>query len=227
MMAGRGAVPPDSPTSPKTPRREGEAWGGGVVRALRKPSPLPALRRRKRKPAPCLRCAPMYPMSPRAAGEGSLGLCAGGGLAGGGDGGGRRGGWAGVRTRPPPHASPSLPPTAPQTEGGARNAPRPAIMLRFHPRFLTILIPIPANMDNVLDYVYLRASLGVFFPFKAARIFPCSIQDIQNKAVRSWALLSPCTVRGRISSYPHLSLPALCVGLQCRQNTGSPYPMSI
>ena len=133
--------------------------GRGVVRALRKPCPLPALRRRKRKPAPCLRCAPMYPMSPRAAGEGSLGLCAGGGLAGDGGGVGRRG--AGLECArapppprpppppPPPHASPSLPPTAPQTEGGARNAPRPAIMLRFHPRFLTILIPIPANMNNV------------------------------------------------------------------------------
>ena len=106
MMAGRGAVPPDSPTSPKTPRREGEAWGGGVVRALRKPSPLPALRRRKRKPAPCLRCAPMYPMSPRAAGEGSLGLCAGVGLAGGGDGVGRRG--AGLECARAPR--PMLPP---------------------------------------------------------------------------------------------------------------------
>ena len=47
--------------------------GRGVVRALQKPCPLPALRRRRRKPAPCLRCAPMCPMSPRAAGEGSLG----------------------------------------------------------------------------------------------------------------------------------------------------------
>ena len=62
---------------------------------------------------------------------------------------GQAGGWAGVRTRPPPYASPSLPPTAPQTEGGARNAPRPTLMLRFHPRFLTILITIPANMNNV------------------------------------------------------------------------------
>ena len=65
--------------------------GRGVVRAQRKPCPLPALRRRRRKPAPCLRCAPMCPMSPRAAGEGSLGLCAGGGLAGDGDGVGWRG----------------------------------------------------------------------------------------------------------------------------------------
>ena len=63
----------------------------GVVRAQRKPCHLPALRRRRRKPATCLRCATMCPMSPRAAGEGSLGLCAGGGLAGGGDGVRRRG----------------------------------------------------------------------------------------------------------------------------------------
>ena len=98
--------------------------GRGVVRA-------------QRKPAPCLRCAPMCPMSPRAAGEGSLGQCAGGGLAG-------------VRTRPPPHASPSLPPYAPQTEGGARHAPRPALMLRFHPRFLTVLIAVPTNMNDIL-----------------------------------------------------------------------------
>ena len=43
MMAGRGAVPPDSPTSPKTPRREGEAWGGGLCG-------------RSGSPAPCLPC---------------------------------------------------------------------------------------------------------------------------------------------------------------------------
>ena len=66
---------------------------------------------------------------------------------------GQAGGWAGVRTRPPPHASPSLPPTAPQTEGGARNAPRPAIMLRFHPRFLTVLIPVPTDMNKVFRWI--------------------------------------------------------------------------
>jgi hypothetical protein len=60
------------------------------------------------------------------------------------------GGWAGVRTRPPPHASPSLPPYTPQTEGGARNAPRPALMLRFHPRFLTVFTAVPANMNDIL-----------------------------------------------------------------------------
>ena len=122
--------------------------GRGVVRAQRKPCPLPAMRRRKRKPAPCLRCAPMCPMSPRAAGEGSLGLCAGGGLAGGGDGVGRRGAGLECARAPPP-----LPPTAPQTEGGARNAPRPALMLRFHPRFLTVLIPIPADMNDVFRWI--------------------------------------------------------------------------
>ena len=41
MMAGRGAVPPDSPTSPKIPRREGEAWGGGLC--VRSGSPAPCL----------------------------------------------------------------------------------------------------------------------------------------------------------------------------------------
>ena len=66
---------------------------------------------------------------------------------------GQAGGWAGVRTRPPPHASPSLPPYAPQTEGGVRNAPRHALMLRFHPRFLTVLIPIPTDMNNVFRRV--------------------------------------------------------------------------
>ena len=127
--------------------------GRGVVRAQRKPYPLPAMRRRRRKPAPCLRCAPMCPMSPRAAGEGSLGLCAGGGLAGDGGGVGRRGAGLECARAPRPMLPPSLPPTAPQTEGGARNAPRPALMLRFHPRFLTILIPIPADMNNVFRWV--------------------------------------------------------------------------
>lgn len=43
MRAGRGALPPDSPTSPRTPRREGEAWGGGLCG-------------RSGSLAPCLRC---------------------------------------------------------------------------------------------------------------------------------------------------------------------------
>lgn len=50
MMAGRGAVPPDSPTSPKTPRREGEAWGGGL----------------------CVRCGSPAPCLPCGGGNGSL-----------------------------------------------------------------------------------------------------------------------------------------------------------
>ena len=97
--------------------------GRGVVRALRKPCPLPALRRRRRKPAPCLRCAPMYPMSPRAAGEGSLGLCAGGGLAGGGDGVGRRGAGLECARAPPPQGSPTRPPRPTDGGRGAERAP--------------------------------------------------------------------------------------------------------
>ena len=52
MMAGRGAEPPDSPTSPKTPRREGEAWGGGL----------------------CVRCGSPAPCLPCGGGNGSLPL---------------------------------------------------------------------------------------------------------------------------------------------------------
>ena len=102
--------------------------GFGGVRALRKPCPLPALRRRRRKPAPCLRCAPMCPMSALALGEGSLGQCAGVGLAGDGDGVGRRG--AGLECARAP--SPCFPLPAllnPTNGGGARNAPHPALML--------------------------------------------------------------------------------------------------
>ena len=123
MRAGRGALLHDSPTSPQDTTQGGGSIGRGFVRAQRKPCPLPALRRRKRKPAPCLRCAPMCPMSPRAAGEGSLGLCAGGGLAGDGDGGGRRG--AGLECARAPR--PMLPPPCPHspTDGGrgAERAP--------------------------------------------------------------------------------------------------------
>lgn len=43
MRAWRGALPHDSPTSPRAPRREGEAWGGGLCM-------------RSGSPAPCLRC---------------------------------------------------------------------------------------------------------------------------------------------------------------------------
>lgn len=135
MGAGWGALPSDSPTSPRTPRREGEAWGRGVVRALRKPCPLPALRRRRRKPAPCLRCAPMCPMSALAPGEGSLGLCAGVGLAVGGDGVGWRGAGLECARAPLPMLPPPCP-LRPTDGGGARNAPHPAPMLpwqRFAP----------------------------------------------------------------------------------------------
>ena len=90
--------------------------GRGVVRALRKPCPLPALRRRRRKPALCLRCAPMCPMSLPAAGEGSLGQCAGGGLAVGGDGVRWRG--AGLECARAP--LPMLPPPCPPTPHGRR-----------------------------------------------------------------------------------------------------------
>lgn len=41
MRAGRGALPLDSPTSPRTPRREGEAWGWGLC--VRCGSPAPCL----------------------------------------------------------------------------------------------------------------------------------------------------------------------------------------
>ena len=97
--------------------------GRGVVRALRKPCPLPALRRRRRKPAPCLRCAPMCPMSPRAAGEGSLGLCAGGGLAGDGDGVGRRGAGLECARAPRPMLPPPCPPTPHRRREGRGTRP--------------------------------------------------------------------------------------------------------
>ena len=116
MRPGRGALLHDSPTSPQDTTQGGGSIGRGFVRAQRKPCPLPALRRRNRKPAPCLRCAPMCPMSPRAAGEGSLGLCAGGGLAGGVDGVRRRGAGLECARAPPPYASPSLPHNP--TDGG-------------------------------------------------------------------------------------------------------------
>ena len=110
MRAGRGALLPDSPTSPHDTTQGGGSMGRGVVRVQRKPCPLPALRRRRRKPAPCLRCAPMCPMSPRAAGEGSLGLCAGGGLAGDGGGVGRRGAGLECARAPRPMLPPPCPP---------------------------------------------------------------------------------------------------------------------
>ena len=125
MRAGRGALLHDSPTSPQDTTQGGGSIGRGFVRAQRKPCPLPALRRRKRKPAPCLRCAPMCPMSPRAAGEGSLGLCAGGGLAGDGDGGGRRGAGLECARAPRPMLPPPCPPQ-PHRRGEGRGT-RPAL----------------------------------------------------------------------------------------------------
>ena len=104
--------------------------GRGVVRAQRKPCPLPALRRRRRKPAPCLRCALMCLMSPRAAGEGSLGLCAGVGLAVGGDGGGWRGAGLECARAPRPMLPPPCPPT-PHRRGEGRGT-RPALLLCYH-----------------------------------------------------------------------------------------------
>ena len=41
MRVWRGALPPASHTSPRTPRREGEAWGGGLCG--RSGSPVPCL----------------------------------------------------------------------------------------------------------------------------------------------------------------------------------------
>ena len=99
--------------------------GRGVVRAQRKPCPLPALRRRRRKPAPCLRCAPMCPMSLLAAGEGSLGQCAGVGLAVGGDGVRWRGAGLECVRAPRPMLPPPCPPTA-HRRGEGRGT-RPAL----------------------------------------------------------------------------------------------------
>ena len=132
MRAGRGALPPDSPTSPKTPRREGEAWGGGLCG-------------RSGSHAPCLPCGDGDGSLPPACAVPQCARCrrvrrgralwgyalAGGWLetetewAGGGL------GWS--AHAPPAPCFPLPAPTAPQTEEGARNAPRPALMLRFHP----------------------------------------------------------------------------------------------
>lgn len=123
MRAGRGALPPDSPTSPRTPRREGAAHGGGLCG-------------RCGSPAPCLPCgggdgslppACAVPQCARCrdggAGEGSLGLCAGGGLAGDGTGVGWRG--AGLEcARAPALGCPFPAPRNPTDRGrGAERAP--------------------------------------------------------------------------------------------------------
>lgn len=123
MRAGRGALLHDSPTSPKTPCREGEAWGGGLCG-------------RSGSPAPCLPCGdgdgslPPACAVPQCArcrrvrrGRALWGYALAGGLAGDGDGGGRRG--AGLECARAPR--PMLPPPCPHspTDGGrgAERAP--------------------------------------------------------------------------------------------------------
>ena len=148
MRAGRGAVPPDSHTSLKTPRREGEAWGGGCGRCG--------------SPASCLPCGDGNGSQPPACAVPQCARCrrvrrgralwgyalAGGWLE-------VEAEWAGGGLGWSAHALPApcfpLPAThSPQTEGGVRNAPRPALMLRFHPRFLTVFTAVPANMNDIL-----------------------------------------------------------------------------
>ena len=149
--------------------------GRVVVRAQRKPYPLPALRRCRRKPATCLRCATMCPMSLLAAGEGSLWLCAGVGLAGGGNGVGWRGvGLECARAPAPCFPFPATPTPHRRGEGcGTRHAL--LLCYLFTRKNFTMVM-------NCADDVYLRASLGVFFPFKAARTSLCSIRDIRSIA---------------------------------------------
>lgn len=118
-----GCVTAWQPHQPQDTTQGGGSMGRGVVRAQRKPSPLPAMRRRRRKPAPCLRCAPMCPMSPCAAGEGSLGQCAGGGLAGDGDGVGRRGAGLECARAPRPMLPPPCPPTPHRRREGCGTHP--------------------------------------------------------------------------------------------------------
>lgn len=134
MRAGRGALPPASPTSPRTPRREGEAWGGGLCGRCGSPAPcLPCGGGDGSLPLPALR--PNVPDVAACGGRRLFGAVRWRGAGCRRKRSGLARGWAGVRTRPPPHASPSLPSYAPQTGGGARNAPRPALMLRFHPLY--------------------------------------------------------------------------------------------
>ena len=115
--------------------------GRGVVRALRKPCPLPALRRRRRKPAPCLRCAPMCPMSLLAAGEGSLGLCAGVGLAVGGDVVGWRGAGLECARAPRPMLPLPCPPTPHRRREGRGTRPALPSCYAFTHDFLRFLLP--------------------------------------------------------------------------------------
>ena len=102
----------------------------GVVRAQRKPCPLPALRRWRRKPDPLPALRPNVP---------DVAACGGGGLFGAvrwrGAGcrrkrSGLARGWAGVRTRPRPMLPLPCPPT-PHRRGEGRGT-RPALLLCYH-----------------------------------------------------------------------------------------------
>lgn len=126
MRAGRGAVPPDSPTSPKTPRREGEAWSGGCAGAAEAlPPACPAETETEACPLPAL--CPNVP---------DVAACGGGGLFGAMR---WRGGWLEVETEwaggglgwsahaPPAPCFPLPAPHSP-TDGGRgaeRAPPRP------------------------------------------------------------------------------------------------------
>ena len=123
MRAGRGALPFDSPTSPKTPRREGEAWGRGLCGRCGSPAPcLPCGGEDGSLPPAC--AAPQCARCRRVRRGRALWGCA---LAW---------GWLEAETEwagaglgwsahaPPPHASPSLPPRSPTDGGrGAGRAP--------------------------------------------------------------------------------------------------------
>lgn len=123
MRAGRGAMPLDSPTNPRTPRREGEAWGGGLCGCCG-------------SPVPCLRCGgedgslPPACAAPQCArcrclqrGRALWGSALAGGLAVGGNGVRRRG--AGLEcARAPAPCFPFPAPLRPTDGGrGAERAP--------------------------------------------------------------------------------------------------------
>ena len=135
MRVGRGAVSPARPTSPRTPRREGKAWGGGCAGAAEALPPACAAEvKTEAYPLPAL-----HPNVPDVA------ACGGGGLFGvvrwRGVGCRRKrsalaGGRAGVRTRPPPHAFPSLPPLLPTDWGMCAERTPPYPHATFSPMIL-------------------------------------------------------------------------------------------